>query len=199
MNKQEFMSGLSSALSGLPQDDIEERLTFYSEMIDDRIEEGLTEEEAVSAAGPIEEIAAQTVSDIPITKLVKERIRPRRKLKAWEIVLLAAGSPIWISLLIAAFAVVLSLYITLWSLIISCWAVFASFAASAAGGIAAGIILACSGHGLTGAAVIGLGIMCAGLSVFSYFGSLAATKGTILLTKKIIIATKNCFIDKEDK
>lgn len=199
MNKQEFMSGLSSALSGLPQDDIEERLTFYSKMIDDRIEEGLTEEEAVSAAGPIEEIAAQTVSDIPITKLVKERIRPRRKLKAWEIVLLAAGSPMWISLLIAAFAVVLSLYITLWSLIISCWAVFASFAASAAGGIAAGIILACSGHGLTGAAVIGLGIMCAGLSVFSYFGSLAATKGTILLTKKIIIATKNCFIDKEDK
>ena len=37
MNKQEFLTQLRQGLSGLPQDDIEKRLTFYSEMIDDRI------------------------------------------------------------------------------------------------------------------------------------------------------------------
>ena len=43
MNKQEFIALLRKGLSGLPQKELEERLTFYSEMIDDRIEEGLTE------------------------------------------------------------------------------------------------------------------------------------------------------------
>lgn len=41
MSKQEFLAELRKALSGLPQGDIEDRLTFYSEMIDDRMEEGL--------------------------------------------------------------------------------------------------------------------------------------------------------------
>ena len=51
MSKQEFLAQLRKSLSGLPQEDIEERLTFYSEMIEDHIEEGLPEEEAVSAVG----------------------------------------------------------------------------------------------------------------------------------------------------
>ena len=126
MNKQEFLAELRKGLCGLPQDDIEERLTFYSEMIDDRIEEGLSEEEAVSAIGDVEEIVRQTAADIPLAKIAKERIRPKRQLKAWEIVLLALGSPIWLSLGIAAAAVILALYISLWALIISLWAIFAS-------------------------------------------------------------------------
>lgn len=123
MSKQEFLAQLRKGLSGLPQDDIEERLTFYSEMIEDRIEEGLSEEEAISAAGSIDEIVAQVVADIPLAKIARERIKAKRRLKAWEIVLLALGSPIWLSLGIAAVAVILSLYVSLWSVIISLWAV----------------------------------------------------------------------------
>ena len=47
MNKEEFLSELRTKLSGLPQEDIEERISFYSEMIDDRMEDGISEEEAV--------------------------------------------------------------------------------------------------------------------------------------------------------
>ena len=46
MLKNEFMEQLRSRLVGLPSQEVEERLGFYSEMIDDRIEDGLTEEEA---------------------------------------------------------------------------------------------------------------------------------------------------------
>ena len=38
MHKQEFLAQLRKGLSGMPQDDIEERLVFYSEMVDDRME-----------------------------------------------------------------------------------------------------------------------------------------------------------------
>ena len=33
MNKQEFLTELRKGLSGLPQNDIEERLAFYGEML----------------------------------------------------------------------------------------------------------------------------------------------------------------------
>ncbi len=198
MSKQEFLVQLRKGLSGLPKDDIEERMTFYSEMIDDRVEEGLSEEEAVLAVGPVDEIAAQIISDIPLTKLVKEKVKPKKRLRAWEIVLLVLGSPIWLSLLIAAFAVILSLYISLWSVIISLWAVFASFIGCALGSIAAGIGSAIGGNGLTGVAMIGAGIVCVGLSIFTFFGCKATTMGTVWLTKKIAIGFKNCFIKKEE-
>ncbi|MGI6260230.1 MAG: DUF1700 domain-containing protein [Acutalibacteraceae bacterium] len=198
MSKQEFLAQLRKRLSGSPQDDIEERLTFYSEMIEDRIEEGLSEEEAISAVGSIDEIVAQVVADIPLTKIAKERIKAKRRLKAWEIVLLALGSPIWLSLGIASVAVILSLYVSLWSVIISLWAVFGCLIGCSFGGMVAGIAFACNGNVLTGVAMIGAGIVCAGLSIFMFYGCKAATKGILVLTKKLAVWIKNCFIKKEE-
>ena len=129
MSKQEFLMQLRKGLSGLPQEDIEERLTFYSEMIDDRMEEGFSEGEAVAAVGSAQEIAAQVVAEIPFAKIAKERIKSKRRLSASEIVLLALGSPIWLSLGIAVFAVILSIYVLLWAVMISLWSVFVSLAA----------------------------------------------------------------------
>lgn len=198
MRKQEFLCALKNRLSGLPEQDVEERLNFYSEMIDDRMEEGRTEEEAISDIGSVDEISAQIIADIPLTKIATERVKPKRRLKMWEIVLLVLGSPIWLSLAIAAFSVILSLYVVLWSLIVSAWAVFVSFAACAIGFVIAGIFFALGGNGLTGIAVVGAGIVCAGLSIFLFFGCKAATNGIIRLGKKIALGLKKCFIKKEN-
>lgn len=198
MSKQEFLTQLRKGLAGLPQDDIEERLAFYSEMIEDHLEEGLSEIEAVSAVGSVPEIVAQVVADIPFTKIAKERIRPKRRLSAVEITLLVLGSPIWLSLGIASFAVILSLYVVLWSVIISLWAVFVSLAACALGGVMGCVIFTVSGNGISGIAVFAAGLVCAGLSIFMFYGCKAATKGTLILTKKIAIWIKNCFIKKEE-
>ena len=198
MNKQEFLAQLRKGLSGLPKDDIEERLTFYSEMVDDRMEDGIPEDTAVREIGTVDELVSQIIADIPLGKLVKEKVTPKRRLKAWEIVLLVLGSPIWLPLLIAVFAVIISLYVVLWSVIIVLWAVFASIAVGGLAGIAAGAFYAIGGNGLTGIAVIGAGIVCAGLSVFVFFGCKAATKGILKLTKKLAMWIKNCFIKKEE-
>jgi len=198
MTKLKFLLSLHDRLSGLPQDDVEERLNFYSEMIEDRMEEGLSEEEAVSAVGSVDEIAVQIIADIPLIKITKEKIKPKRRLKAWEIVLLVLGSPIWLSLLIAAFAVILSLYVSLWSVIISFWAVFASLIGCAFGGIIAGLGFALGNNRLTGIAMIGAGIVCVGLAIFLFFGCRAATKGALLLTKKIVFGIKTRFVKKEE-
>ena len=198
MNKQEFLEQLRKGLSGLPKDDISERLTFYGEMIDDRMEDGVPEETAVREIGTVDELVSQSIADIPLGKLVKETITPKKKLKAWEIVLLALGSPIWLSLLIAVLAVILSVYVVLWSAIVALWAVFTAVAACGLAGIAAGVYFAVGGNVLTGIAVIGAGIACAGLSVFLFFGCMAATKGILKLTKKLSVFIKNGFVKKEE-
>ena len=141
MNKQEFLSALQQELSGIPQNDKEERLNFYSEIIDDRIEDGLTEDQAISELGTIQDIVMQTMSEISLTKLVKEKIKPTRTLRAWEIVLLVLGSPIWLSLVIALCAVVISLYAVIWSLIVSLWAIELSLAVCSVCGIFASVVL----------------------------------------------------------
>ena len=197
MRKQEFIATLRARLSGLPPKETEECVGFYSEMIDDRMEEGLSEEDAVSEIGSVDTIISQIVADTPLSKLIKEKT-PKRRLGVWEIVLLVLGSPIWISLLIAAFAVILSLYISLWALIISLWAVFGSFIGCALGSIVSAIVFAVVGKGLTGIAMTSAGLVCAGLSIFLFYGCKGATNSTLLLTKKIFLGIKRSFLKKEE-
>ncbi len=199
MTKQAFLDELRKGLAGLPQEDIEERITFYGEIIDDSIEEGLSEEEAVARCGSVEEIVSQTLADIPLTKLVKEKVKPNRALKAWEIVLIILGFPVWFPLLIAAVSVIFAFYITFWSLIITLWAAELAIAVGALALIAAAALFTVQGHAPTGLAALGAGLLAAGLSVFLFFGCRAATKGILLLTKKVALGVKSLFIKKEDR
>ena len=198
MTKLEFLYRLEQGLSGMPKDDVKERINFYSEMIDDRVEEGLSEEEAVREIGEVDEIVSQIINDTPLTKLVKEKIKPKRKLGALEIALLVIGSPLWVSLLIAFFAVIFSVYVTFWSVIISFWAVFAAFVASAVGIIIGGALISFFGSGLIGVALIGAGLVLFGLSVLTFFACKIATKGIIRLTKAMLLGIKKCFVRKGD-
>jgi len=194
--KQEFLDQLRVGLAGLPQDDIDERIAFYSEMIDDRMDEGLSEQDAVAQIGNVDEIISQIVDDIPLTKIVKDKITPKRKLSGFEIALLIIGSPLWLSLLIVILSVVLTLYLCLWAIVISLWAANLTFALCALCGIVAGIFILCIGIG-KGFLLIGAGIALAGLAIFLFFGCKAATKGLVALTKLICKWIKSLFIRKE--
>ena len=197
MNKAEFLRALAAQLSPLPWEEMESRWEFYEEIIADYMEEGLSEGQAVAKLGTPEEIAAQIIADTPLLNLVKTKIKPKRRIGVWEIVLLALGSPIWLSLGISVFAVILSLYISAWAVIISLWAVFVSFAACAIGGIAACAALAILSSIPSAAIMLAAGFICAGLSIFMFFGCKAVTKGILYLTKQFVIWMKHRFVKKE--
>ncbi len=170
---------------------------FYSEMIDDRIEDGIPEEEAVLMAGPIDDIVEQTVAEVPLTRIAKERIRPKRDLMTWEIALLVIGSPLWLSLGIAALALVLSVYLVLWVAVIALWAVFATLVLTAIACVGAGVVSISSGDPLAGVAIFGGGLICAGAAILMLYGSKRATVGVWALSKRILLRIKRCFIRKE--
>ena len=198
MNKQEFLGVLRKGLSFLQDDEAEERLSFYREMIDDRVEEGLAEEEAIREIGTPEEILARILVDMPPVKAEQKKSEPERRFRWWEILILILGSPVWLSLLLAAFAVALSLYAVLWSAIISLWAVEISLWGASFGVIVGGVVFAMVGHGPTGLAMLGAGLFWAGLSVFLFFGCVAAVKGALLLTRKLAQGMKHSFARKEN-
>lgn len=197
MNKNEFLNLLQKRLNGLPQTDIERSLEFYGEMIEDRIEEGMTEQQAVEEIGSVDEAVTQILSDTPLQRLLKEKARPSHKLRAWEIVLLALGSPIWASLLLAAVCIILAVYMLIWSLVVVIYCVDISFAAGALAGTAGSVILLAGGYTLSAALFLGGGLICAGLMIFMFFASKDTTVGIARLSKSLLIKIKSMFLRKE--
>lgn len=198
MTKTEFISLLRQKLSELPKRELEEQISFYSEMIDDRIEDGKSEAEAVTELGTADEIAALIISEVPLLSIAKEKIRKKGRPTPIVIALLALGSPIWLSLTASLFAVLLSTYAVLWSVIIVLWSVFASLVAVAPACILLSVIALIGKNGILGIACIGISLLSAGLAVFVFFGCKAATVGMARLSKAIVLKIKTALVRKEN-
>ena len=184
MTKHEFLSALRERLSGLQAEDVDATVAYYREMIEDRVEDGLTEEEAVAALGPLEDVLASVLSDLPPMR--SERAEPKRSKRSgsgWIVLLLVLGAPIWMSLLIAAAAVVLSVCIALGAVVLSLYTVLVAFAAVAASGIAAVFPLAFSGNIAQGLLLLGTGLVFAGLTILWFFPCKLCAKGLFYLVK----------------
>ena len=198
MNKLAFLAELRDRLSGLPGEDIGRSMDFYSEMIDDRMEEGLSEEEAVRAIGPIDDVVAQILMETSLPKLVKAKAKRRRSPKVWEIILLILGSPIWLPLCIVALVLLLVFYLLLWVMVLMLYVVDLSVAAAGLSGLLGAFVQVFSGRWAQGAFLFGGGLACAGLAVLLFFGCNIGAKGVLLLSKKMLRGIKACFIGKGD-
>ncbi len=179
MTKKQFLDSLERALSDIPEKERKESLDFYSEMIDDKIEGGMSEGEAVSALGSPADIAKEIMLDMPLPKIIKTKCKAKKTWSALEIILLVLGFPLWFPLLVAGGAILLSLYIVLWALIISLWAVVISFFAAALCCIAVfvAVLIKTPVYSLL---CLGAGMFFAGLTLLTLY---AAIKVTVIIAK----------------
>ena len=117
MKREEFIEALKLALNNLPEQEIQSSLAYFNEMIDDRIDEGMTEEEAVADMGPVNDIATKLLMENQtLVNRVKDKLIPKRRLATWEIILLILGFAIWGSLLLAAVAILFSMVVAVASI-----------------------------------------------------------------------------------
>lgn len=195
MNKFDFLTQLRAKLWPIPEEDRQRSVDYYAEMIADRMEEGLSEEEAVAAIGDLDEIVKNILAETPAAEPVKQAVKQRRKLSWWEITLLVLGSPVWLSLLIAAIAVVFAVWISLWSVVISLYATAFALGASSVGCIVGSFFMLGSMGEVTMA--WGAALVCAGLSILFVLLSNLAAKGMIALTKLIWRGTTGIFKRRE--
>lgn len=119
MRKKEFLKQLKSNLKGLPSGERREHLSFYSEIIDDKIEEGATENAAILEIGAPGDIARGILAERGDSE--KDIARKARGLSGAEIALVIIGSPIWVPLLLAAGAIILAVYLVAYALLLSLW------------------------------------------------------------------------------
>ena len=167
MTKQEFLSELERALGKLPHAEVEQALAFYDEAISDRMEDGLSEAEAVADLGPIDEIAAQIAAETPpIPRAIARASTGSRTL---NIVLLAAFSPIWIPIVLALAAAALAVYVAIWAVIAALWAVDAVLVLMPFAGLAALTSTLGGGMPLPGVFVFGLSLVSSGFGLVASF------------------------------
>lgn len=169
MKKKEFLDALSRGLSSLPKREREERVNFYREMIDDRIEEGIPEEEAVAGVGTVDGIVSQILSERPA--VVQE---PRKSGgRVGLILLLVLGFPVWFPLLLALFVSIVS---ALFSFLVALWSVELSLAAGAVGGVGSFFVLLFTGQFASACFTLGAALVSGGLGILLFFGAIAVTK-----------------------
>ena len=192
MTKTEFLDDLRKRLSGLPKDDVNDRINFYDEMIDDIMEDGKTEEEAIMEIGGIDGVVNKIAEDTPLSSLVKEKMKPSRRLKAWEIVLIVAGFPVWFPLLVTAIVLLLVCLLLTWVLVLVAYSVELAFIVGSIAAIVLFFIYLPNGAGAI--VYLGGGIALGGLSILFFYGCQEFTKLIIKLNKAIILGIKKMLI-----
>ncbi|HEY8445085.1 MAG TPA: DUF1700 domain-containing protein [Bacilli bacterium] len=124
MNKVKFLNEIKVNLKDFKKEEIDRIIEYYEEMIDDKIEMGLSEEEAISSLGDVNEITTEIK-----TNLLGERSKNKstNSLRNFILILGICTSPVlipiaigfsvlFIGILIAIGAVFLSIGITAVSL-----------------------------------------------------------------------------------
>lgn len=176
MKKLEFINELGGALSVLPPEEVRPILDYYMEIIADRMEDGLTEEAAISSLGSIDELAKkllaeheaestdlQPVASEPFSSpepVSAEAAPSSRRFPGWALALAIVLSPLW-----------LALFCTLIGVEVAVWAVLGSLAVAAgamilggASGAVISLIAALNPLSLYGRIFTsGMCLLCAGL------------------------------------
>lgn len=174
MTKQEFLSELERALGKLPHAEVEQALAFYDEAISDRMEDGLSEAEAVADLCPIDEIAAQIAAETP--PIPRAIARANTGSRTLNIVLLAVFSPIWVPVVLALAAAALAVYVAIWAVIAALWAVDAVLVLMPFAGLAALASTVGGGMPLPGVFAFGLSLVSSGFGLVASFAVFWASK-----------------------
>ena len=184
MKRNEFMEAVRKKLKGLSEEDINKALEFYDEIINDKVEDGVPEDEAVDALGTPDEIAEQILMGMSLPKLVKAKAKPAGGFKAWEIVLIILGFPVWFPLLVAAASIVFALFIVILALVISFFAIVISFGIGGLVLVAASVMALIAGSGASAVYQIGVALMLIGLAVLLFIPAKALALWMVEMCKK---------------
>ena len=200
MTKHEFTEKLQKILQerGLPAEEAAKSAEFYSEMIDDRIEDGMTEEQAISALGDIDEIAEKIFHYTPLGVLMKSKFKEKKQAAGSPVLLILLailGFPIWFSLAIAALAILISIYIIIWAGILSVFSVVAAVGLTGVLLLPAAVFII-SLNPIAAMGLFSAGFILVGLCILFFFPAKIAAKALVSLTVLIGKGIKSLFIRK---
>jgi len=170
MTKNEYLKKLKRELRPIRRAEREKSLAYFGEVIDDRMEDGICEEDAVAGLESISDAADRIILE------AKEQGQLKEKLSVWEIVLIVLGFPLWFPFLLTVAIVVFTMYSLVWILI---GVLFITSTALGVAGIAGlfYLFLFISSSAVTAFACFGIGLVCAGIGVALFIPALYFARG----------------------
>lgn len=175
MTKNNYLKQLRRALKRLRREERHRSLQYFSELIDDKMEEGLTEEEAIAQLESVEAAALRILEEARVQGQLK------RQLTAWETAILILGFPIWFPLLLTAALVLATIYLLVWVLISALFLCSISLGLAGVAGVLTLFIFIWS-NPVAAFAALGTGLAAAGLGIASFIPLLYLSKAYIRVT-----------------
>ena len=190
MTKKEYLNTLSNEIYFLSLNEKKDLLDYYEDMINDYIEDGYSEEAAVSKLEKPSKIARNIKNETEIN--FKSPVKDKNIL---TIILLVLGFPLWGSLAVAFMLVVFSFYIIIWILPVVIGSLFVSSLFAGGISVIGGFILIFKNLN-AGLIQLGIGVFSIGvagiLAVTFYYIVRFIVKITVIVSKKL----GNYFKDK---
>lgn len=197
MKRQEYLGQLRVALACLPEAEIEESVGFYAEMIDDRVADGMVEEEAVAQLDDPKAAARAIIADLPPVPRAAVRTKQKNRVLYWTLVVL--GFPLWFTLLVAAASVAFAGVLVIWLLVAGLWMLAAGLLAGGPLGIVVCLWGLANGQIPYGIVELGSGLVCFGLGLFCLHGALAASKALMQVSRQWIAKMKAPFVKERGR
>lgn len=176
MKKADFLAHLRRKLSTLPHSEVEATIEYYSEMIDDYIESGYSQQAAVAQLGSVENVAAQVLAGAHAPAYEAYGVQKTGR-SGFATAMLIISSPLWGSLLVAAFAILLALAIVIAVVgIVVPWSLIVSFGASALALLAATPVVFINEGIVSAMIVLGAAFVLAALCILCLCAGIGLTK-----------------------
>lgn len=175
MTKNDYLKQLRRALRRLRREERLKSLQYFSELIDDKMEEGLSEEQAIAQLESVEAAALRILEE------ARSQGQLRRRLTPWETALLILGFPVWFPLLLTAALVLATIYLLVWILIAALFLCSVSLGLAGVAGVLT-LFFSIWTNPFAAFAALGAGLAAAGLGIASFVPLLYLSKAYIRVT-----------------
>lgn len=200
MKKEEFLKKLKEELENANINNTNDIIEYYEEIIDDKIEEGITEKEAVSSIGSIDTIIKNELLDRPMTTIIKEKVKDKKEkaekngTKPLLIALIILGIPVWVPLLIGLIGIIIGILCSVFGIIIALFASILGIGIASIACLFTCIVSIFTNSGHITLMVFSVGLILAGLVMLLIPFSALITKGIINIIKTLIKGIKKIFV-----
>ncbi len=121
MTKQEFISILRNRCTSLDSYELEEVISYYEEIINERLEAGEKEEDIINSFGNIDTIIGDLYANIPLKRIIQKKYQEKQS-NPWLVVLIILGIPFFI-----LFLPIFIIFTIFFSLFVAVLAIFSVF------------------------------------------------------------------------
>ncbi len=171
-NGEFFLTQLRARILHLPGLEVDKAISYYRESLEDKLEDGLSDEEAIESFGSIDDIVKSIEEEVSFTSIVRHRVKEKSDKSGVNKILLAIviilTFPIWLPIGLVALIFCILLYTFAWVIPIVIGIIYFSLVLSAGASVISGAVRIFTISIGVGCAYIGFGLVLASICIIFY-------------------------------